>query len=62
MICHGILNIQETKYGVEPNEIILSTGKRRGFEATCVVHEATKDFIYSCSRILYCYEPNTKIA
>ena len=41
MFCHGILNMQEPKYGVEQNEIILSTTMRRGFEEMCDVYEAT---------------------
>ena len=31
MFCHGILDMQETKYGVDPNEIILSIGMISGF-------------------------------
>ena len=54
MLCHDVLNMQEIKYGVEPNEIILSTSMRCGFEAMCDVHEATKfvvHFFYSCSHV-----------
>ena len=32
--------MQESKYGVEPNEIILETGIGRGFKEMCDVHEA----------------------
>ena len=56
MFCHGILNIHETKYGVEPNEIILSTGMRCGFEAIYDAHETTKAlicFLYSCSHVYF---------
>ena len=31
----GILNMQETKYGVESNEIILKTSMIYGFEEMC---------------------------
>ena len=41
MLCHGILNIQEINYGVEPNEIILKTSMIHGFEAMRDVQEAT---------------------
>ena len=46
MLCHGVLNMQETKYGVEPNEIILKTNMIHGFETMCDVHEATKALVY----------------
>ena len=41
MLWHGILNMQETKYGVEPKEIILKIGMIHGFEEMCDVHEVT---------------------
>ena len=56
MHCHGILNMQETKYGVEPNEIILKIGMRHGFEEMCDIHEATIALLkkkYSCSSHVY---------
>ena len=56
MLYDGILNMQETKYGVEPNETILKTGMIHGFEIMCDVHEATKalvHFFYSCSSHVY---------
>ena len=40
LLCDGILNMQETKYGMEPNETILKTDMIHGFEAMCNVHEA----------------------
>ena len=40
MFYHDILNMQETKYGVEPNESILKAGMIHGFEEMCDVHEA----------------------
>ena len=33
--------MQETKYGVDPNETIFRSGMIHGFEAICDVHEAT---------------------
>ena len=42
MLCYGILNLQETKYGVHLNEMILSTNMKHGFKVMCDVHEATK--------------------
>ena len=56
MICHGVLNMQETKYGVEPNEIILKTDMIHGFEAMCDVHETIKALAHcfcSCSIHVY---------
>ena len=40
MLCHGILNLQETKYGVEPTKLILREGMQHGFGRMCIVHEA----------------------
>ena len=40
ILCHGILNMQEINYGVEPNEIILITDMIHGFQKMCDVHEA----------------------
>ena len=54
MFFHDILNMQEIKYGVEPNETILKIGMIHGFEAMCDVHEATKalvHFFYSCNHV-----------
>jgi hypothetical protein len=51
MICHGILNMYETKYGVDPNENILEIGMIHGFQQVYDVHETTIDlvcFFYSC--------------
>ena len=56
MLCHGILNMFQTKYGVERNEFILKTCMIHGFEEMCDVHEATIDlvhFFYSCSSHVY---------
>ena len=46
MLCHGVLNMQEKKNGLEPNEMILSIGIKHGFEAMCDVHEATKALLF----------------
>jgi hypothetical protein len=46
MFYHGILNMQETKYGLEPNEIILKIGMIHGFKEMCDVHEATIDLVH----------------
>ena len=56
MLCHVVLNMQETKYGVEPNETILKTSMIHGFETMCDVHEATITlvrFFYSRSSHVY---------
>ena len=56
MLCHGILNMQETKYGVEPNEIILKTCMIREFEEMCGIHEPTValvHFFYPCRNHVY---------
>ena len=50
--------MQETKYGVEPNEIILETSMRRGFNEMCDVHEAAivlVHFFNSCNTYVYYY-------
>ena len=41
MFFHGILNMQETKCGVEPNETTSKNGMIHGFEEMCDVHETT---------------------
>ena len=56
MFCHGILNMQETKYEVEPNETILKTSMIHGFEEMCDAHEAIESlahFFNSCSSHVY---------
>ena len=46
MLCHGVLKMQETKYDVEPNEMILSTGMKHGFKSMCDVHETIKALVH----------------
>ena len=46
MLCHDILNMQETKYGIETTEIILKIGMIHGFEAICDVHEAIEALVH----------------
>ena len=46
MLCHGVLNMQEKKNGLEPNEMILSIGIKHGFEAMCDVHEAIEALVH----------------
>ena len=41
MIWHGILNMQETKYGVDPTKEILEDGMKYGFERMCIIHGGT---------------------
>ena len=56
MLCHDILNTQETNYVVELNETILKTRLTHIFEATCDVHEAIEDLVcdfYSCNSCVY---------
>jgi hypothetical protein len=56
MLCHGILNMHETKYGVDPNETILKTGMIHGFESVCDIHKVTGalvHFLHSCSGHVY---------
>ena len=56
MLCHGISNMQETKYGVDPDESILKTRMIHGFEEMCHVHEviiSLVHFFYSCTSHVY---------
>ena len=49
--------MQETKYEVEPNEIILETSMRHGFKELCDVEEARialVHFFNSCNSYIYC--------
>ena len=39
MVYHGVLNMQETTYGMEPIEMILSINMKHGFEELFDVHE-----------------------
>ena len=39
MLCRGILNMQETKYGMQTLEEILREFMKHGFERMCVVYE-----------------------
>ena len=40
MICYGVYNLQETKYGAAPTDQILKDGMLHGFERMCIVHES----------------------
>ena len=55
MFCHGILNMHETKYGVNPNETILKTGMIHDFERMCDVHEATEALVRFCIHAVAMY-------
>jgi hypothetical protein len=39
MLCHVILNMQETKYGMHTSEEILREFMKHGFERMCIVYE-----------------------
>jgi hypothetical protein len=60
MICHGVLNMQETKYGEEPMENLVITDMRQGFKMRCMVYESITDlvrfFIYNIMYILLYYK------
>ena len=45
MPCHGVLNMQEIKYGVKLDEMILNSGMKHGYGAMSDVHEETKVLI-----------------
>ena len=48
--------MQETKYGVDPNEIMLETSMRHGFKEMRDVHETTialVRFFNSCNSYVY---------
>jgi hypothetical protein len=36
---HGVLNMQETKYGMQPTKHSLRDGMKHGFERICIVYE-----------------------
>ena len=40
MICYGVENLQETKYGTAPTDEILKDGMVHGFERMCIVYES----------------------
>jgi hypothetical protein len=56
MLCHGILNMQETKYGVHPTKEILRDDIQHGFKIMCIVYETIAAmihfFIYAIMYIL----------
>jgi hypothetical protein len=39
VFCHGILNMQETEYGVYPTKEILRYDMQHGFEIMCIFYE-----------------------
>ena len=41
MLCDGVLNMHEIKYGMETNEVILGTYMQRGFKGMFILYEAT---------------------
>ena len=45
MLWHGIFNMQETKYGVNPMENILRYGIKYGFERMCISHESMDSMV-----------------
>ena len=40
MICYGVYNLQETKYGTALKDQILKDGMLHGFERMCIVYES----------------------
>jgi hypothetical protein len=36
VLCHGLLNMHETKYGMQSTEEILREGMKHGFERMCI--------------------------
>ena len=55
-LCRGVLNIQETKYGVHPTKEILRDDMKHGFKRMCIVYEIVDAivhfFIYAIMYIL----------
>jgi hypothetical protein len=39
VICHVVLNMQETKYEIQPTKEILREFMKHGFERICIVYE-----------------------
>jgi hypothetical protein len=61
VLCHVVLNMQETKYGMQPTEEILREFMKHGFERMCIVYERLGAkvcfFIYAIMYILlYIYK------
>jgi hypothetical protein len=58
VLCHGVLNMQETKYGMQPTKEILREGMKHGFKRMCIVYERLVAkvcfFIYVIMYILLC--------
>jgi hypothetical protein len=56
MLCHVVLNMQETKYGMQTSEEILREFMKHGFERMCIVYERLGAkvcfFIYAIMYIL----------
>jgi hypothetical protein len=56
MLCHVVLNMQETKYGMQTSEEILREFMKHGFERMCIVYERLGAkvcfFIYTIMYIL----------
>ena len=56
MLCHDVLNMQETKYGEEPTKDILTRDLRHSFESMCIFYESLIAmvcfFIYAIIHIL----------
>jgi hypothetical protein len=40
MFFHGLLNLQGTKYGVEPTKDMLKNSMKHGFKRICISYEA----------------------
>jgi hypothetical protein len=38
-LCHDILNMQETKYGMKPTKKILREFMKHGFKIMCIIYE-----------------------
>jgi hypothetical protein len=56
VLCHVVLNMQETKYGMQPTKEILREFMKHGFERMCIVYERLGAkvcfFIYAIMYIL----------
>jgi hypothetical protein len=56
MFFHGVLNMQETKYGVHSTKEILRDSMQHGFKRMCIVYETVvvtvHFFIYAIMYIL----------
>ena len=46
MLCHSVLNMYETNYRVDPNEVILGTDMQSNSDRMFILHESTQALVH----------------